>query len=214
MNSILALCSDLGFSARMVSTVKNAAIGASNSRALRSAASRVFLEDFYLHVRDLARRGELSNTNVGLAAQLRAAGMEAPNPEIKKNGKKRRLDDKVVQSALSKMGIERTSIRRWRGAAHTASENFGVPLNLMLDQLWHEWLWHEKESYLVHGLSIKERDQRQFIPVFVHPNHWVPPSERNPDSILHKVPAEPPSARIVQALIGLLDPDDSGNYEV
>lgn len=198
----------------MVSTVPNAGRGAANSLRVRSAKSRVWLEDLYAHIRDLARKGELAETNDGIAAQLRARGLGAPRSVNKRTGKPVVLDGKKVHAALLKMGVDRPAIRRWRNRADKAADDFGVPLNTMLMQLWHEWLWHEKVSSLEHGLSLKEREQRMFVPTFVHPNSWVPPWVREPDSIVNVVPAAPPSARLVQALIGFLDPDKSGGHEV
>lgn len=93
-----------------------------------------------------------------------------------------------------------------------------MPPRFTLHQLWHEWLWHEKASTFELGLSIKERDQRPFIPKFVRPNEWVPPWAREPeDSFLNNLHRRdpgilPPSARLVEALIGHLDPDDEGAF--
>lgn len=148
----------------------------------------------------MARAGRLLKTLREIAEQLNEAGLRTNHNN--------RFDAQKVHRAFDLMGVDRVAIRRWQRYAGEKAAEFEVPLKTLLDQLWQEWLYHEASGWIENGVSLINRQERQFLPSLVHPDHWVPPWVREPESATRMVPASPPAARVVYAMLGAFYPQE------
>lgn len=149
----------------------------------------------------LARDGQLGTTLREIAEQLNEAGLRTNHHN--------RFDEQKVHRALGLMGVDRVAVRRWQRYAGEKAAEFGVSLQKMLEQLWQEWLYHESTGWIAEGASLINRGDRQYLPSLVHPDLWVPPWIREPNSPTRMVPASPPAARVIYAMLGAFHSSDS-----
>ncbi|WP_221792224.1 hypothetical protein [Aquisediminimonas sediminicola] len=190
----------LRFGGFMVSCVKNDDLGRGRSRTIRTQKADHLLWEIRSVILALARQGELETTLAGIVGQLNARGL--------RTNQNNKFDAQKVHRALGLMGVDRMSIRRWKNYAGRMAAQFDVTFNQMVGQLWHEWLWHESTKWIDEGVTLIGRDRHPFIPHLVHPDQWVPPWVREPDGPLREVPATPPAARVVYAMLGAFDHED------
>ena len=184
----------------MPSTVENCDLGRRRSHAVRSFKADKLLWSIRQEIMRLAREGQLRKTLREIAEQLNDAGLRTNHNN--------RFDAQKVHRAFGLMGVDRVAIRRWQRYAGEKAAEFEVPLQRLLNQLWQEWLHHELVGWIEHGASLINRDKRQFLPALVHPDKWVPAWEREPTSPTRIVPASPPAARVVYAMLGAFHPQD------
>jgi len=184
--------------------------GAANGRATRVARANAWARSIYAGMHTLARNRRVALcelTNDEIADYLRGPpfGITAPG-----SGE---LTGKLVHRALTRMGIDRTVIKKWRAKALQAADDFGVDdAQLMIFQLWHEWQRHEAQSYFNLRWQVGG-EARPFVFEPVHPGDWVPPwvrdivgpnGPREPNYAL-SLSGPPPTAHLVQALMGMFD---------
>lgn len=181
------------------SPVPKSDLGRFRSRQVRSRKADKLLWEIRREVLTLARAGNLGATLKDIGEQLNSAGL--------RTNQNNKFDAQKVHRALGLMGVDRPAIRRWQNLAGERAAEFEVTVSAMINQLWQEWLWHEATGWIEHGTSLINREQRPFVPKLVRPSEWVEPWKRYPDSPVRYVPASPPSARVVYALLTAFNPD-------
>ena len=116
--------------------------GQRGSALVRSAQKQAFLWQVRDHLIKLARSGTLAPTLRERADQLNELGIRTTTGKL--------LDAQKLSSAMQLLGADATKIKELLDKAKQAAEKFGVEDSEMVDQLWHEWLYHHTLMLIEH----------------------------------------------------------------
>ena len=176
--------------------------GRSHSAMIRSAYKNAFLLEVSRHIVELAKRGELRTTLKERADQLNERGVRTTN------GKK--LDPQKLSPAMMALGADANTMKRLLHKATDAADLFDVDDDIMLEQLWLEWLYYHTLLMFAGGSNMTGNNISQFIFKPVHPVDWEHPRKRDVRVNIWwygRKPVLPPQARLVFALFGMFDPE-------
>jgi len=116
--------------------------GQRGSALVRSAQKQAFLWEVRDHLIKLARSGTLGSTLRERADQLNELGVRTATGKL--------LDAQKLSAALQLLGADASKIKDLLLRAEKAAEIFGVEDSEMVDQLWHEWLYHHTIMLIEH----------------------------------------------------------------
>lgn len=139
------------------------------------------LWSIYNELRAISREEGLAPTLKGLAAQLNRRGL--------RTNRGNEFDFKKVGAALSKLGLDRVAVERWKQQARDRAVEWQIAPESLYRQLWFEWQRHVVLS------------AEPFQPRLLRPDHWIPPWERDNEPnprVMHP----PPQARVVHLFLG------------
>ncbi len=175
--------------------------GKRGSALVRSAERNAFLWAVRNNLIAIAREGELGVTLRERAHQLNRLGVKTTTGKL--------LDAQKLSPALMALGADTNTIKLLHQQAVNAADRFGVDEAEMVDQLWHEWLFHHTRVMVDEGLifGLSQKNPFRFRPV--RPMVWV--KKRHPIYRDHRVrswwygkrPLLPPQADLVFALFGM-----------
>ncbi len=138
----------------------------------------------YNVLRRIAREEGLAPTLAGIADQLNARGM--------RTNRRKPFDFRKVGAALSRLGLDRVAVERWKQRARDQANEWQVPPELLYRQIWQEWQAHVATTDCA------------FSPRLVHPDHWKYPTDRDPD-LRWRLIHPPPQARLVHLFLGAFE---------
>jgi hypothetical protein len=172
--------------------------GRSQSQGVRSAHRNALLIAIRLNLIELAKTGELGKTLKERADQLNERGVRTAKGE--------KLDHKKLSAAMIELGADKRTIDRLLEDAIDAADDLGVADEEMVDQLWHEWLYHHTLLMFSHGSQMFVSKNHPFVFQPVRPFDWEHPRMRD-----HRINAWwygkkkvfPLEARLVFALFGM-----------
>lgn len=177
--------------------------GRRGSSLVRSAQRQAFLWEVRDNLIKLARLGTLSSTLRERADQLNELGVRTNTGKL--------LDEKKLGAAMKLLGADASNIRNLLYKAEQAAERFGVEDSEMVDQLWHEWLYHHTRILIDHRINFYEaKDEYAFIFKPKHPFEWkaVRPTKRDPRTKIWwrgRDKVMPQQACLVYALFGMFE---------
>lgn len=179
---------------------EQAARGRAGSSTVRSAAKNAFLWEVRDQLIALAREGVLAKTLRERADQLNARGVRTTRGNL--------LDSTKLSPALMALGADANSMKLLHNKAIDAADEFGVDPAEMVDQLWHEWLYHHTLIMLDHGVIFEASRRYPFRFNPLPPIQWNKnkPTLRDPRVMnwWHgKRIVIPPQAQLVYALFGM-----------
>lgn len=175
--------------------------GRQGSALVRFAERNAFLLTVRDHLIAIAKTGELGGTLREQADQLNRLGVRTSTGKA--------LDAQKLSPALMALGTDANSIKLLKKKAVDSAFQFGVADAEMVDQLWHEWLYHHTKVMVDEGLlfGVSEKNPFRFEPVY--PMDWD--KRKHPIYRDHRVrlwwygkqPIVPPQAKLVFALFGM-----------
>ena len=174
--------------------------GQRGSALVRSAQKQAFLWEVRGHLIKLARSGTLGSTLRQRAYQLNELGVRTTTGKL--------LDEQKLSAAMKLLGADSSKINDLLGKAIQAADYFGVEDSEMVDQLWHEWLYHHTLALVDRCTNFYKDEEHRFIFKPVRPLDWQKNQQRNRDCRV-KVWWEgrdkliPQQARLVYALFGM-----------
>ncbi|MEZ5681483.1 MAG: hypothetical protein R3E14_09330 [Erythrobacter sp.] len=195
--SILIWWTDL---TRHILSAAQASHGRMGSCAIRSAARNAFLWEVRDQLIALSREGVLGKTLRERAEQLNARGVRSTRGKL--------LDPQKLSPALIALGADANSVKLLHKKAVDAADEFGVDPAEMVDQLWHEWLYHHTLIMIEYGVTFDANHKHPFRFKPIRPFEW---SKNHPglrDSRVTnwwygKRMVLPPQAQLVYALFGM-----------
>jgi hypothetical protein len=175
--------------------------GNRNSALVRAADKNAFLWAVRDGLISLAREGVLGETLRERSNQLNRLGIRTARGKL--------LDPTKLSPALMALGADANTIKLLLKKATDAADIFGVEVSEMVDQLWHEWLYHHTKVMVDEGLLFGVNASNPFRFEPAAPFDWAKakhPIHRDSRVRLWwfgKHPVLPPQARLVFALFGM-----------